>query len=515
MGAVTGHEQLRQRPRFARSVLVRFGTMRYSVLLLSALLVLVAYLPLAFFRFAFADDYALMMIHGYRAVNPFWIGDGRVLGGLICAGLFSLFDRVSEAPMLRLIGLLELFVCVLIVQDALVLIGFDVGWAALTALLWASSPTIQNWVVWGVSSWQLPALILGLAAFYPWQRIVGHEGRPSPVNIAIFIALQLLAMLIYQPFAVAAWPLIALALMTNLQKRSQTQVILASLCAFVGVLVLSIAITEILIWLVIPYGAHDRIAIATLRDIPDKLAWLFSHLAFVLSFVGPEAAKSIYLPTAFAIAVGLAIRAQSLRQYLLRCGLFFGACGAATLPSLLSAEDTPICTDVVLALTASAFLAFALREILVSITRESRHAVPFLAAFVLLALLRSAHDVLQYNAEPQQRELSAIEARLSQERFPQHRAVVLIGLPQSTSLEDQRYCLIVIIGCASSSFRFALPNMVRLWLRDNNRDLKTNALFFALGRADEEVFSFEPDRSTWSPMPSDPLFIDVRPQLGK
>src|ERR1700686_4372048 len=154
------------RPIGAR--LLRAATSGNAIVVAVCLLIFLAYVPLSAIRFAFADDYAYMFLHGFRSRNPFLIGDGRPLGGLMAVGLFTYFDTVSSAAIARLIGLAELIVLLVLVQRAAVMAGLDAMWAALVAVAFATAPSMQIWAIWGMSSWQFPALILGVAAYYPW-----------------------------------------------------------------------------------------------------------------------------------------------------------------------------------------------------------------------------------------------------------------------------------------------------------------------------------------------------------
>ena len=446
--------------------------------------VALAYGPLAFFRFAHTDDYALLMIHGYRAVNPFWIGDGRVLGGLLCAALFTLFDTVSSAAVLRLIGLAVFLCCVALVLRGARKVGLEPGWAILSALLFAASPTVQNWMIWGVSSWQMPALLLGLLALFPWLRLFDETGQLSWNACAAFMTLQVSAMLVYQPFALAAWPFIGLSLAGERDGKAALRRGAASVAALAVVLVATLLVTKGITALFVPADGHDRTEVATLADMPGKFWWLASVVyPTVLSFVTASSAAAVYLPAAALIAVGIPPRSAPLWRIVFIPVAVAVAAVAAALPSLATPETTPIRTFVVPALLASLLAGLALQNLqnMPNPSRRRRSHAGWIrvaaAAACASCLGWAGYASMADVAIPQRDELAAIEARLAEGEAPADRPWILVG-PSATASVTGHSCGAALVGCESSSRRFALPNMVRLWLRDHGRDVKAGRLFF-------------------------------------
>ena len=472
-----------------------------------------AYGPLAFFRFAHTDDYALLMIHGYRAVNPFWMGDGRVLGGLLCAALFTLFDTVSSAAALRLIGLVEFLMCAVLIQRAAHSVGFAPVWAALSTVLFAASPSVQNWMIWGVSSWQMPALILGLLAYGPWRRTFDDRGRLSLGNVIASVSFQVAAMLIYQPFALAAWPFIGLALAAEQDRPSALRRGLLSVGVLAAVLVVTLLLTKGMTALFVPPGGHDRTEVATFAQLPGKFWWLADVLyPTVLSYGATSPVWAVSLPMVALIALHLTAQMTASWRILFVPTAVVTAAIAAALPSLATPETTPIRTFVVPALLAC-LLAGSTLQGLSRVWRPGKvWIIGVTGAACAITLGWAGYETVVYVAIPQSTELSSVEGRLAREPLPEGRPIILVGPPLTTSLTG-RYCGIAMIGCASSSRRQSLPNMVRLWLRDHGRDVRSGLIFFTSDPNASSVFSFEPDQSKEVPRPVNPYVLDFR-QLG-
>ena len=454
------------------------------------------------------DDYALLMVHGYRAVNPFWMGEGRVLGGLLCAALFTLFDTVSSASTLRLIGLAE-FLCCAVAHPACGAFGRVYAWLGRFGdPLFAASPSVQNWMIWGVSSWQMPALLLGLLAYGPWRRTFDECGRLSWGSGITFVILQVIAMLVYQPFALAAWPFVGLALAAEQDRASALRRGLFSLAALAAVLVVTLLLTKGMEALFLPAIGHDRTEVATLAQLPGKLWWLADVLyPTVLSYGAASPVSAVFRPMVAFIALHLATHTHTAWRRLFVPTTILITAIVAALPSLATSETTPIRTFVVPALLASLLAGWVLQG-LSRVWGPGKAWVFAMAGAACAAMLAWAgYTTVVYAAIPQRTELSVVEGRLSRESLPEGRPILLVGPPITGSLTG-RYCGAAMIGCTSSSRKYALPNMVRLWLRDHGQDVRPGEIFFTLDPDEPSVFSFEPDVSKEVLKPANAYVLD-------
>jgi hypothetical protein len=477
----------------------------------TCVLIFLTFIPLSFLRFAFLDDYPYMVIHAYRAINPFLIGDGRPLGGLSAVALFTIFDTVSSAAFLRLIGLFELIAVLFLVQRAAVMAGLDAIWAAFVAIAFATAPSIQHWVVWGVSSWQLPALIFGVAAYFPWRNLVDADGRVSVVNVAWFMALPLVGMLIYQPFATAAWPLIAIDVMMRRENGFPYRKLFVALVAFCAMLLLTFAISKILIVSLVPSdGKVGRIAIVGVRDLPAKLDWFLRvPLTTALTPLHVHGSAVVASVVSSVILIGLAMSSRSVGDFGLALLLMLCVLALSNLPSLVPPENTVIRSHVVLALQVFAMLGLSLQML----TRRMKSSRPVLVAAVVSCCLAmsvwAGSTVVRYNAFPQALELALIEGELAKTKMPEDIPLVLVGLPHGSSLTG-RYCDDTdMMGCASSQQRSALPNIVRLWMRAHGIDPARYKLMFMHTREDPQAVSFEHPRAAIVAAPDKGYFLDL------
>jgi hypothetical protein len=476
----------------------------------ACLLVVAAFLPLSLYRYAFCDDYAYLAGYISRPVNPYLIGHGRVLFGLLGAFLFRVFDTVSGAAALRLIALLQVALVSMLIQRAAVGVGMDAIWAALLAVGFATAPSVQNWMVWGVASSQLPALVLGVAAFFAWRGLLEANGRVSLPHLLWFMLLGFLAMLFYQPFATAAWPLVLLDLLLRREQPLRWRRLAVALGAFGVTLLLVFVFDKALAAAFVPTDGQSRMTTLGLREIPAKLAWFLGQpVMAALSLLAARPVPAAALATAALILLGLILASRSALEFLECLGLVLGCLLLTGLPLLVSPEDPPIRTHVAVTLLAYALFALSLQLAARRVKLPPRAAAAAVLALCLGLAAWSGWIAIRYNALPQARELAAIERALGARSLPEHVPLVLVGLPYGSSLTG-RYCDDdVMIGCASSQWRWSLPNMVRLWARARGLDPERYQLLFVQRREDAMAAAFGPDKTVYLPVPADALYLDL------
>ena len=86
---------------------------------------------------------------------------------------------------------------------------------------------------------------------------------------------------------------------------------------------------------------------------------------------------------------------------------------------------------------------------------------------------------------------------------------MLIGRPYGASLSGHSCDDVANMGCASLSMQFALPNMLRLWMRERGVDFKPYTILFVSSPSSTVAISFEASRTTSVPVPKNALFIDI------
>ncbi len=496
------------RPIIAK--LPRSLTSSGAIALAVCLLVILAYVPLSFFRFAFADDYTYLMLHAFRSRNPFFAGDGRPFGGLLAVALFTTFDTISSAAILRLIGLSELIVVLILVQRAAVIAGLDAMWAAFVAVAFAAAPSIQHWVVWGVSSWQFAALILGVAAFYPWRTLTDVNGKLSVGSLVCFFGFPLLAMFTYQPFATAAWPLIALDILMKGEDRVPYRKIIIAVAAFCAMLLLSFLVSKVLLATLVPIDRKVRIAVVGLREIPERLEWFFREpLMTALTPLRIQGDPLVASTVAGIILIGLVIGARSVTGVGLALLITLSTLVLANLPSLIPAENTPIRSHVVVALQVFVMLGLALQRIAGRMKLAGPALVAAIVSCCFALAIWASSTVIRYNAFPQALELALIERALAAAKLPDTGPIVLIAPPPGSSIAGGYCDNSDTMGCVSSTRAYYLANLVKLWMREHGIDPARYKVLLVYSKDDAQADWFQAARTTSVPVPDDAYFLDL------
>jgi hypothetical protein len=482
------------------------------LVVIGALSVILAYSPGLFLRFAFADDYAYLAIHGFRAANPLFLADGRPIGGMLAVLLFTTFDTISSDAVLRLLGLGQLLIAAALIIRSSFLAGLQPPWAVFLGLSFAATPAVQNWVPWGVAAWQFPALIFALASIGLWRTLIDARGQISYRSVIGFSLLSLVGLLIYQPFATAAWPLIVLERMLQHKSPYISRRFFTALLAYGLVLLCYFLLFKFLLIRLVPeYGPHGRTSILPLQDVWDRAVWFLTVPVFA-AFTPLHFKGTIWtlLPALTIVACGLWLMSRrSVSHFLWHLILVGGLLVITHIPSLAAPERTGIRTQVSLSLAALTVLIGSLDAICQELKVPERMQRASALILGLISVVYAGYLVLTINVWPQALELTLIERKLNQTHLPSERPILLVGLPPGASLAG-RYCdEITNLGCASASMQFALPNIVRLWMRQRGIDFNQYKLLFRQSSSSPVAVSFEPDRTTYGPIPTTAFVLDL------
>lgn len=482
---------------------------RTQFCLATACLIGIAYMPQLFLRFAFADDYAFLDFRGYWDFNPYQLGNGRPLGALIANFLFSVFDRVSDAAVLRLLALLELVAATVLLQRAALICGLETAWSALLAVGFATMPSIQNWVIWAISSYTLLALVCSVASFFCARRVIDEHGNFSIVNSTMFFGLFLSALLIYQPFATAVWPLMLLEALMQVKRPYLFRLLSAVSVAYFVTLLCYFATYKFVFVSFLPPDAHPRGGLLPVEAVFDKLIWFLKVPVFG-AFSPTQTYPSGWIATATSgtILVGLWLQRESLKGFAKAVLLSIGALGMVHLPELVSADYPPIRTQVSISLVVIVLICMSLSVVARRIRLSgSVIRLSVFASCIALPVAASA-TILKINAWPQSLELALIERALENTRFPEGGPIVLIGAKNRTSLVG-KYCdRIAMIGCASSSYH-VLPSLVRLWMRDKGMDDGRFQFLYVRAPTATTAELFARDRNSFVAVPEDAFILDL------
>jgi len=242
-----------------------------------------------------------------------------------------------------------------------------------------------------------------------------------------------------------------------------------------------------------------------------KLAWFAAGPAYT-AFSPFQTHGVIWLAATSVIAIVYSIWVQSKKsvaEFASKITVVIACLFLTHLPSLVAIENTLIRAEVSLSLLAAALICAALQTIAGSIRVGARAYQTVALAACLGMAVWAGWTILVTNVWPQASEILLVERELEKRVLPVDRPIVLVGNPVGTSMSG-RYCDdAAMIGCASSTWQYALPNMVRLWMRDRGLEPSRYKLLFLQSPSSKVAVSFEPNKTTYEPIPDDALLIDM------
>jgi len=332
------------------------------------------------------------------------------------------------------------------------------------------------------------------------------------LNASLFFALSILPMFIYQPFATAGWALILLDFILHEDTlRGIRRLLVASLLYASMLVVYFLIFRYFMIELLPPDGSRRHASPLPLHALVDKIIWFIKGPLFTV-FTPFHTHGAAWLAT-FMVLLSLfglwEYKGKCLLHFVASCAVAMGALVISHLPSLAAVENTGTRTEVSITLTAFVLICVGLRTV-------ANKAIPLkritsvLAALTALAISEwASYTILTVAVWPQSAEVLLVERALDRTKLPTDRPIVLVSVPNGTSLVG-RYCDgVAQIGCLSTSAQFALPNMVRLWMRQRGIDPRLYKLLFVQSADSKVAVSFEPDRTTYGPIPEDAFYLDL------
>lgn len=254
------------------------------VWILVAAAVCVAYVPLLAYRFGYLDDYAMLMVDGYRESNPWLLGSGRPAAGVLMAAAFGWMTDISDLAAARAATILQVAAAaVLLARGAAPFTGHPAAGAfAVAAVCTLPFQVMASWAVFVV---QMPGLLLSLAVTPLALRLA--EGRRGRLAAAGGLAAGILAVLcFYQPYAAAYWIVLAALWLSERDARRIVRGMLLNLVVFgaanlLYVVLLRVVKTHVLDLNPAEHGfaaALTRGGLVDLSSLAGKVVWFMTEV---------------------------------------------------------------------------------------------------------------------------------------------------------------------------------------------------------------------------------------------
>jgi hypothetical protein len=272
-----------------------------------ATLLLAAYASALVMDFGFTDDYWLLDATRHKDYADPFLGSGRPISFLLQRVGFGLAGDVGGLRWLRAVALAGVVAVAVLLFLVLRLYGMRRLPAAFVATAIAVLPPLQVAVAWGGLFTGPIALILGALAGVLAQRaaLAGGRGALRP-GLGATLAL-LVAMLIYQPAAMACILVLALGLLLQFPGPTITlRLCLASASVLAAAGALAFGILRICVAAVDAAPARSSLT----SDVAGKLDWFVSEAA--VNAFDPfqlPGRPAVALAVVLAVAVGLLLHA--------------------------------------------------------------------------------------------------------------------------------------------------------------------------------------------------------------
>lgn len=361
----------------------------------TAVLVALTYAPLVVGSFGCSDDYLVMYLarSDPRALANLDLTNGRPLA----IAVHLAFSRLPDIASMRYVRLLTI-AGIAAVAVAFFLYFRGLGWSRLRA--WATAVMLGCLPCWQVvAAWSnLVAVPFAALLAFSAARLVLRGG---PKKVVAASALLVVALLTFQPAAMAFWPAIAAAIFTR-------RVDLRGLAARV---VLAMGSAMIAAYVVLKVGVAVTAATGPRTQITE------SPLGKAIWFVGkaipraldPLSLRPLPLLAALVAAVLMARLWAIDRRYPVLAG---GLIVASYVPNLVVAEDRPSARTMIgLMPVVVVLVAVALKDLPLRRLFPTLHARLPIAALCIpaLAVGIAAHNTSAYFSRPQEQELALTE----------------------------------------------------------------------------------------------------------
>lgn len=468
--------------------------------------VLATLLPSLMFRFGLSDDYALLMVDGFRAPNPWLLATGRPLAGILIDWGYDGPDSPGWFAWMRLAAMLQVAAAAALAAGVLrPWLGAATVPAAVVAF---TLPSFQVFGAWGVFAPLLPSLLLSLAAAPFALRLADADGPAATVRAAAAVAaLLFLALCTYQPLAPAYWAVLLVALVHAGEPRRIFRALLLNSGVFVVGMVAYLGFYRGILWRFVPPDTPFRGNTVALADLAEKALWLLREPA--ATAFSPTALEPV--PLLMAVVLGLAVVA------VMRAGGrgsgWRTAWRAVAVIACLLALHAPMIATREAELTFRTLGGLSLGVVLLAACglRALLGGHPRLGAGVAMVLTAVAvgfagWSLVHHIAAPQQAEYAAVRDRVAALPPLDGQPLVVLGGEPGRSLTGR---CIGEIGCASSVNHWAAIGMVHLALSDLGRLPEAGPLLFKRQPEWPRAISFTSQSSDWSE-PVDPVVLDLR-----
>lgn len=452
------------------------------ILPIAITLFVLLYSPAFLLPYGYADDYAVLAAfqYGGKAVSDLvtmMALGGRPVMALLTAAFYLPAHHLVDLQVLRLVGVVLIGVLAWLLFMTFRRVGAGLLLASVAPILICVTPPFELHAGWAaLSLCTLASIFAGFAALL--VDTMGEQ-RSQAAWIGLFIAavaLETLAINVYQPDAMMLWVFAAIYLV--MRDRSPRDFMRnAAIYGVVGVIAMGFDYLEIK--LLPQFGLHSFVTARSTLDsnVAAKLVWFARNpLASALNVWSLRPSIALGASVALFIALGVMLYVSGAwRQKALKLALLAACVPAAYIPNLVVAElSAPFRTQtaltslvvVCLILASVGYVRVARRYLASARTRRAFERGVALAGIVASLALGglAAYNVTSAIALPEYTENALIQSQLRSADLAATQVIYIrMSCLSDSAAPIARYDE---IGLPSSSISWAAPAMVAVDLYD-------------------------------------------------
>lgn len=316
------------------------------ILLIYIVFFLLIYSPALLLTYGYADDYAVLASfeRGGSAVNG--ILSAMLLGGrptyaLLTDVFYSNAQQMSDLQVIRCVGVVSIGVLAWVFYQTFSKVGARWPLAIIAPVLICVTPPFQLAASWtALSFYPLAAIFAGIAALLV-DRIPGSARRPATGLFLAALALEILAIGLYQPAAMMLWVFAAIYLVMRTYTPREF-IWRTALFGAVGVIASGVDFLEIKLLPHLGMQSSELARTALTTNLKAKAVWFALHpLASALNVWSLQPSFALGLGVAVFSALGVVLYVSGNWQVkALKLAALIAFIPASYLPNLAVADQS-------------------------------------------------------------------------------------------------------------------------------------------------------------------------------
>jgi hypothetical protein len=386
-------------------------------------ILLITFAPVLTHSYGMLDDYALLQI--FRSggdvddrptIWQAFTASGRPTLIPFVQLFYGHIHNIAELRYLRAFSIICIALLAAFLWRTLTRFGWPRWSAASMALIVCTMPPFQVYAAWAIESFfPLAALLAGAASYLADRAANGHSLRGNASRLVSAIALQMIALTIFQPAGMFSCVFMVIALFSKDLPLPQ---FIRRLVVYGAVLLAGLALA-FAIYRIGQALYPTAIAVSRSNLAPHvwpKAVWFVqTALRDALNLANFPASDRVATVVGALLLLGLfAVIRGPVGERLMKVGIALAIVPLSYLPNLLVAENWPAYrSQVALTSVVAIYALFALHRVLLHSVSATRYTV-FAGLLAVVSCMSASFNVVTYFVLPQSLELAVMRNQLRQ-----------------------------------------------------------------------------------------------------